>query len=215
MRILRFLSLTVLFLAAFAVAVGVWTVRRSFPVTAGTAVLPGRDGPVTVARHRGGRAPHHRHHPRGSVPGPGGFVHAQDRFWQMDLIYADVDGHIGYQATGEIPCAGPETADTRCPGGAPTTSGMGSSPSRICLPFGPDRFPPSTCCGWGSRDSVSRLLQAADGEDVFRHGGSADEVLFDDPVHDLDGHAAVPGALRVDDTDRTGIADAEAVDLAP
>ncbi|HEY0512806.1 MAG TPA: penicillin acylase family protein [Thermoanaerobaculia bacterium] len=83
-RILKFLLLGLLVLVVVLAAAGTWMVRRAWPQTAGTIVAPGLSAPVEVVRDRWG------------VPGlyaanehdlffAQGFVHAQDRLWQMEF----------------------------------------------------------------------------------------------------------------------------------
>ncbi|RNE63834.1 penicillin acylase family protein [Cryobacterium tepidiphilum] len=73
--------------AAVAVIVagaGVWTVTRSFPTLSGEVTVPGLDDSVTVRRDDAGI-------PRIVADDPHdlflaeGYVHAQDRFWEMDV----------------------------------------------------------------------------------------------------------------------------------
>lgn len=78
------LLVTVLVLAVAGAGFGWWTVQRSFPTTSGTIEVAGLDGEVTVARDDAG------------IPTvvattdhdlflAQGYVHAQDRFWEMDF----------------------------------------------------------------------------------------------------------------------------------
>ncbi len=75
------LALTVLLVAALATAV--WTVRRPFPQTAGSASLPGLDAAVEVHRDDLG-VPTLVATTTSDLHRALGYVHAQDRFWQMD-----------------------------------------------------------------------------------------------------------------------------------
>jgi len=78
--------LSVLLVAALAVVLALWWVmRRSLPVLDGTAPLPGLAAPVTVARDALG-VPTIRGATRVDVARALGYVHAQDRFFQMDLL---------------------------------------------------------------------------------------------------------------------------------
>lgn len=79
-RVLVFLVLLLLFLAAF----GVVTVRRSFPQVSGELILPGLDAPVDVYRDAYG-IPHIYARTMHDLFMAQGYVHAQDRFWQMDF----------------------------------------------------------------------------------------------------------------------------------
>ncbi|MCD1571899.1 penicillin acylase family protein [Agromyces mediolanus] len=78
------LLVTVLVLAGAGWGAGWWTVQRSFPQTSGTVDVPGLEAEVTVERDDAG------------VPTivatsdhdlflAQGYVHAQDRFWEMDF----------------------------------------------------------------------------------------------------------------------------------
>ncbi|MDX1619698.1 MAG: penicillin acylase family protein, partial [Nitriliruptorales bacterium] len=62
----------------------VWTVRRSFPTTAGTIEVEVLDQPVTVLRDEWG-IPHVYADSMDDLARGQGFVHAQDRFWEMDV----------------------------------------------------------------------------------------------------------------------------------
>jgi len=63
---------------------GVWTVRRSFPSLEGEIRLPGLTAAVTVHRDRWG-IPHIYAETGEDLMRAQGYVHAQDRFWEMDL----------------------------------------------------------------------------------------------------------------------------------
>jgi penicillin amidase len=74
-------------LIIIAILSGVWgtiTVRRSFPQVDGTLRLPGLDGEVEVIRDSMG-IPHIYASSEHDLFMAQGFVHAQDRFWQMDF----------------------------------------------------------------------------------------------------------------------------------
>jgi penicillin G amidase len=78
--------LTVLLVAALAAVVALWWVmRRSLPALDGTAALPGLSAPVTVERDAQG-VPTIRGATRTDVARALGYLHAQDRFFQMDLL---------------------------------------------------------------------------------------------------------------------------------
>ncbi|MGX5696920.1 penicillin acylase family protein [Agromyces soli] len=78
------LLVTVLVLAVAGAGFGWWTVQRSFPQTSGTVELPGLDAEVTVERDAAGiptvvaTSDH-------DLFAAQGYVHAQDRFWEMDF----------------------------------------------------------------------------------------------------------------------------------
>jgi len=63
---------------------GIATVRRSFPQVSGTIQLPGLDGEVEIFRDSMG-IPHIYAATEHDLFMAQGFVHAQDRFWQMDF----------------------------------------------------------------------------------------------------------------------------------
>ncbi len=88
MRWLRRVLLGVLVLVlVVAVAAGVfvtWTVRRSFPQRDGAAALPGLQGDVTVYRDDHG-VPQLWADDADDLFRAQGYVHAQDRFWEMDF----------------------------------------------------------------------------------------------------------------------------------
>jgi penicillin amidase len=71
-------------LAILLSAFGVVTARRSFPQTNGEIQLPGLDGPVEVYRDNMG-IPHIYAASLHDLFMAQGYVHAQDRFWQMDF----------------------------------------------------------------------------------------------------------------------------------
>jgi penicillin G amidase len=63
---------------------GTWTVRRGFPTVAGELTLAALDGPVEVLRDERGVPTIVASTARDLVRAQG-FVHAQDRFWEMDV----------------------------------------------------------------------------------------------------------------------------------
>jgi penicillin amidase len=74
-------------IVAIAIVLSVWgivMVRRSFPQTDGTINLPGLDAQVEVLRDTMG-VPHIYATTEHDLFMAQGFVHAQDRFWQMDF----------------------------------------------------------------------------------------------------------------------------------
>jgi len=83
-RITAGLAIVVVVAVVATAVTGVVAVRRSFPETAGTAVLAGLSGTVTVERDADGIptiiAPDAR-----DLFMAQGYVHAQDRFWEMDF----------------------------------------------------------------------------------------------------------------------------------
>ncbi|MFF1878727.1 penicillin acylase family protein [Leifsonia sp. NPDC058230] len=86
-RVLRFVGIVVavlLVLVVIAGGVGVWNVMRSFPQTSGTIDLAGLDKPVSVVRDDAG-IPQITASTADDLFRAQGFVHAQDRFWEMDF----------------------------------------------------------------------------------------------------------------------------------
>lgn len=83
-RVVRWILVVLLVLLVAAAAFGVWTVRRSFPEVSGRTTLAALDGEVTVHRDEWG-VPHVIGDTVADVVRAQGFVHAQDRFWEMDV----------------------------------------------------------------------------------------------------------------------------------
>ena len=86
-RIILFLLILIVVLAtalAAAAAFGRATVRRSFPQVFGEVRLAGLEGPVEVYRDPHGIPHVYASNPRDLFFAQG-YVHAQDRFWQMDF----------------------------------------------------------------------------------------------------------------------------------
>ncbi|WP_324613640.1 penicillin acylase family protein [Agromyces kandeliae] len=75
---------TVLVLGVAAVGFGWWTVHRSFPVESGRISVAGLDGAVTVYRDDAG-IPQLVAETDHDLLFAQGYVHAQDRFWEMDF----------------------------------------------------------------------------------------------------------------------------------
>ena len=74
----------VLSLALVAAGLGVWTVMRSFPTLSGEVALPGLDADATVYRDDAG-IPQIVAKTSKDLFMAEGYVHAQDRFWEMDF----------------------------------------------------------------------------------------------------------------------------------
>lgn len=70
--------------AVFAVLVGVYTVRRSFPESDGRVTLPGLEAEVTVYRDEYA-VPQIYAGSQHDLFMAQGYIHAQERFWQMDV----------------------------------------------------------------------------------------------------------------------------------
>ncbi|MFC9919475.1 penicillin acylase family protein [Agromyces binzhouensis] len=75
---------TVLVLGVAAVGFGWWTVHRSFPIESGRISVAGLDGSVTVYRDDAG-IPQLVAETDHDLLFAQGYVHAQDRFWEMDF----------------------------------------------------------------------------------------------------------------------------------
>ncbi|HLV59582.1 MAG TPA: penicillin acylase family protein [Natronosporangium sp.] len=84
-RYLAISGLVVVLVLALVAGVGaVWAVRRPFPTYDGQLTVPGLTAPVTVHRDRYG-VPHVYAETVEDLFFAQGFVHAQDRFWEMDF----------------------------------------------------------------------------------------------------------------------------------
>jgi len=83
-KVLGVLAIIGLIFAVIATTFAVWTVRRSYPQVSGTLVLPGLSAPVTVVRDERG-VPQIYADTDTDLMMAQGFVHAQDRFWEMDV----------------------------------------------------------------------------------------------------------------------------------
>jgi penicillin G amidase len=78
------LAVVVAVVVVLGAVTGVVAVRRSFPDTSGTAILRGLSGPVTVERDADGIPTIIASDARDLFMAQG-YVHAQDRFWEMDF----------------------------------------------------------------------------------------------------------------------------------
>jgi penicillin amidase len=81
-----FLSIAAVFVVVVLIGGGIaaWTVQRSFPQLAGELSVPGLDGDVTVQRDDAG-IPTIEAGSAHDLFQAQGYVHAQDRFWEMDF----------------------------------------------------------------------------------------------------------------------------------
>ena len=83
-RVLGVIGLVVVLILGGAVLYADHTVRESFPQTSGEVSLPGLAAPVTVSRDGLG-IPDIYAESVGDLFYAQGYVHAQDRFWEMDV----------------------------------------------------------------------------------------------------------------------------------
>ena len=83
-KVLGVIGLVVVLLVVAASAYGAWTVRRSFPQTAGTLTVSGLQSPVEVVRDSRGIPQVYADSPHDLFFAQG-YVQAQDRFWEMDV----------------------------------------------------------------------------------------------------------------------------------
>ena len=86
-------GIIVLALAVVLAGLGAHTVRRSFPQTSGTVKLPGLQGQVDVYRDGDG-IPHIYADTAHDLFLAQGYVHAQDRFYQMDFWRHQTSGRL-------------------------------------------------------------------------------------------------------------------------
>jgi penicillin amidase len=82
--VLRWALAAVVVLALVLSGVGVWTVRRAFPGYGGDLRLPGLTAPVTVYRDRFAIPQVYAENPADLYRAQG-YLHAQERFWEMDF----------------------------------------------------------------------------------------------------------------------------------
>lgn len=80
---LRWLATFIFFGLVLAFVFVLWSTRRPFPAVAGEIDIPGLDGDVEVVRDANG-IPHIYASTTHDLFVAQGYVHAQDRFWQMD-----------------------------------------------------------------------------------------------------------------------------------
>ena len=92
-RLVVWTLLAILTLVALLVAVALWEVHRSVPTLDGQARLPGLQAPVTIARDVRGTAVVKGAN-RLDVARGLGFVHAQERFFEMDLTRRSAAGEL-------------------------------------------------------------------------------------------------------------------------
>ncbi len=92
-RVFGRLGIILLALAVGLAAFGAYTVRRSFPQTSGTVKLPGLQGRVDIYRDGDG-IPHLYASTTHDLFMAQGYVHAQDRFYQMDFWRRQTSGRL-------------------------------------------------------------------------------------------------------------------------
>jgi penicillin amidase len=92
-RILGALAAVGLLLATVGGAAGVYLVRRAFPQVEGTLSVQGLHRPVEVLRDRWG-VPHVYARTEHDLFFAQGYVHAQDRLWQMELNRRTASGRL-------------------------------------------------------------------------------------------------------------------------
>lgn len=106
MRWLRRILVGLAVVVVVVALAGVWLVRRSFPQIDGEVTVPGLDSTVTVTRDAEG-IPHIEAETSHDLFMAQGYVHAQDRFWQMDVWR-----HIGAGRLSEMFGAGQVETDS-------------------------------------------------------------------------------------------------------
>lgn len=84
LRVVGWILAALLVVALIAAGLGVWTVQRSFPTTTGTITATGLTSEVTVQRDERGIATITAD-TSDDLFFSQGYVHAQDRFWEMDF----------------------------------------------------------------------------------------------------------------------------------
>src|SRR5690242_9789045 len=95
-RIARWLLLLAGALAVLLLAAGLWLhhrVKASLPVLSGEIAVPALSAPVTVERDALG-TPYLKAATRLDAARALGFVHAQDRFFQMDMLRREASGEF-------------------------------------------------------------------------------------------------------------------------
>jgi penicillin amidase len=84
LKLLKFLGLALVALAVILAVAAIWFVRRPWPQTEGKLAVPGLSAPVEVIRDEWG-VPQLYAANEHDLFFAQGFVHAQDRLWQMEL----------------------------------------------------------------------------------------------------------------------------------
>ena len=83
-KVLGVIGIVLLVLVVAGVTFAAWTVHRSYPQTTGTVTLQGLEGDVDVYRNDRGIPDLYADTPADLFFAQG-YVHAQDRFWEMDF----------------------------------------------------------------------------------------------------------------------------------
>ena len=92
-RLLRVLLIVIVVIAITAAGAGAYLIRRAFPVTSGRLAVAGLQEPVEVIRDRWG-IPHVFARNTHDLLFAQGYVHAQDRLWQMELNRRAASGRL-------------------------------------------------------------------------------------------------------------------------
>lgn len=92
-RLAKWLVALVLLAVATAGGLALWYIRAVEPQVAGTLALPGFAGPVEIVRDREG-VPHIFAASDADATAALGFVHAQDRLWQMEMNRRIANGRL-------------------------------------------------------------------------------------------------------------------------
>jgi len=95
-RVLVGIAIGLLLLILIGAGAGYWLITRPLPQTSGTLQLSGLSAPVTVIRDGDG-VPHIYGETEDDLYMAQGFVHAQDRLWQMEF-----NRHIGHGQLAEL-----------------------------------------------------------------------------------------------------------------
>lgn len=95
-RIVAGLLVVLVLLVVLSAGAGYWFVTKSFPQTTGTVQIPGLKSAVTVIRDASG-VPHIYADSQNDLYMAQGYVHAQDRLWQMEM-----NRHVGHGQLAEL-----------------------------------------------------------------------------------------------------------------
>lgn len=87
------IGIALLVIVIILTGVGAWFVRRPWPQTSGTIKVPGLLGPVEVIRDQWG-IPHIYAQNEHDLLFTQGYVHAQDRLWQMEVSRRTANGTL-------------------------------------------------------------------------------------------------------------------------